>query len=81
MFIHFWGWFRCAESFFFAQVDVDEYFHLKSGHFFPDGLVPQDYLKTAWDAIVKSKGRAAMDGLHWLFPEVVEGNDYLLVKC
>lgn len=39
------------------SVDVDEYFHLKSGHFFPDGLVPQDYLKTAWDAIVKSKGK------------------------
>lgn len=39
------------------SVDVDEYFHLKSGHFFPDGVVPQDYLKTAWDAIVKWKGK------------------------
>ena len=39
-----------------AEVDFDEYFHLNSGHIFPDGRVPENYLKTAWDAIVKSEG-------------------------
>eukprot|EP00435_Cladocopium_sp_Y103_P040703 s546_g11.t1 len=39
------------------SVDVDEYFHFKSGQIFPDGVVPQDYLKTAWDAVVKSNGK------------------------
>lgn len=39
------------------SVDFDEYFHLNSGHIFPDGRVPENYLKTAWDAIVKSEGK------------------------
>eukprot|EP00435_Cladocopium_sp_Y103_P043956 s546_g12.t1 len=39
------------------SVDFDEYFHLNSGHIFSDGRVPQNYLKTAWDAIVKSEGK------------------------
>eukprot|EP00435_Cladocopium_sp_Y103_P014588 s2147_g3.t1 len=37
--------------------DFDEYFHLNSGQFFPDGKIPQDYLRTGWDAIVRSRGK------------------------
>lgn len=39
------------------SVDIDEYFRLNSGNIFPDGKVPQDYLRTGWDAIAKSQGK------------------------
>lgn len=34
-------------------IDVDEYIHMTSGHIFAGGVVPKDYLRTAWDSIVK----------------------------
>lgn len=36
------------------SVDMDEYFRLNSGAMFAAGKVPQDYLKTTWDAILTS---------------------------
>ena len=33
--------------------DFDEYFHLNNGNMFPDGKIPQDYLRTGWDAIAR----------------------------
>lgn len=39
--------------------DFDEYFHLNSGNIFPDDKIPQDYLRTAWDAIVRSQKKTA----------------------
>ena len=32
--------------------DVDEYIHMTGGHVFSGGVVPKDYLRTAWDSIV-----------------------------
>lgn len=37
------------------SVDVDEYIHITGSYIYPHGKVPQDYLKTAWDAIIKYK--------------------------
>lgn len=34
-------------------IDVDEYIHMTGGHVFPGGQVPKDYLRTAWDSIIK----------------------------
>ena len=33
--------------------DVDEYVHMTGGHIFAGGVVPKDYLRTAWDSIVR----------------------------
>lgn len=34
-------------------IDVDEYIHMTGGHIFAGGVVPKDYLRTAWDSIVR----------------------------
>eukprot|EP00438_Fugacium_kawagutii_P005885 Skav214420 [mRNA] locus=scaffold586:227095:228615:+ [translate_table: standard] len=38
------------------HVDIDEFFNMKDGSLFEGGQVPDNYLGTSWDAIVKGKG-------------------------
>mmetsp|Transcript_24663 Transcript_24663/g.55579 ORF Transcript_24663/g.55579 Transcript_24663/m.55579 type:complete len:524 (+) Transcript_24663:54-1625(+) len=45
----------------FPSLDVDEYFNMLDGTLFAGGVVPQDYLGTSWDAIVKNTGLEAKD--------------------
>lgn len=47
--------------------DFDEYFHLNSGNIFPDDKIPQDYLRTAWDAIVRSQKKNCRGGPEYIF--------------
>lgn len=35
------------------SVDVDEFVHITGSSMYPHGKVPQDYLRTAWDAFIK----------------------------
>eukprot|EP00438_Fugacium_kawagutii_P020346 Skav203994 [mRNA] locus=scaffold3122:25845:26696:- [translate_table: standard] len=38
------------------HMDIDEFFNMKDGSLFEGGRVPDNYLGTSWDAIVKGKG-------------------------
>eukprot|EP00438_Fugacium_kawagutii_P005902 Skav214437 [mRNA] locus=scaffold586:490574:491863:+ [translate_table: standard] len=38
------------------HMDIDEFFNMKDGSVFEGGKVPDNYLGTSWDAIVKAKG-------------------------
>ena len=39
------------------SLDTDEYFRITSKEVFPGGSVPQDYMRTSWDALIKHEGK------------------------
>mmetsp|Transcript_57927 Transcript_57927/g.94160 ORF Transcript_57927/g.94160 Transcript_57927/m.94160 type:complete len:518 (+) Transcript_57927:47-1600(+) len=48
--------FKNHANWLLPSVDIDEYIHVKDGNLFGGGEVPDDYLGSSWDAIVKKQG-------------------------
>ena len=54
--------FKNHATWVFPAIDIDEYINMKDGNLF-GGRVPEDYLGSSWDAIVKNSGLQA-DRVH-----------------
>ena len=48
--------FKNHATWILPSLDIDEYINMKDGSVFEGGKVPEDYLGSSWDAIVKKRG-------------------------
>eukprot|EP00435_Cladocopium_sp_Y103_P014338 s4608_g3.t1 len=48
--------FKNHATWIFPSIDIDEYINMKDGSIFDGGTVPEDYLGSSWDALVKKSG-------------------------
>eukprot|EP00435_Cladocopium_sp_Y103_P014819 s918_g3.t1 len=48
--------FKNHATWILPSIDIDEYINMKNGSVFEGGKVPEDFLGSSWDAIVKNSG-------------------------